>query len=88
MDLPATRAGLKPVPGHVAQDSCIRMPVVLRTGDRCRAVTGRRRLAVPAALSKQVPPGGACPARPRQRHEVHTGLRPARPGRCVAEVAL
>jgi hypothetical protein len=88
MDLPAARAGLKPVSGHIAQDRCIRMPGVLRTGDRCRVVTGRRRPAVPAALSKQAPPGGAWPARPRQRHEVHVGPRPARPGRCVAEVAL
>jgi hypothetical protein len=88
MDLPAARAALQPVPGHVAQESRIRMPVALRTGDRCREVTGRGRPAVPAALSKQAPASGACPARPRQRHEVHAGPRPARPGRGGAEVAL
>ena len=88
MDLPAARAELKPVSGRVAQDSCIRMPGVLRTGDRCTAVTGRKRPAVPAVLSKQAPPKGSWPACPRQRQEVHAGPRPARPGRCGAEVAL
>jgi len=78
MDLPAARAGLKPASGHAAQDSRIKMPGVLRAGDRCRVVIGRRHPAVPAALSKQAPSGGAW----------HAGPRPARPGRGVAEVAL
>jgi hypothetical protein len=88
MDLPVARAGHKPVSDRMAHDSCIKMPGVLRTGGRCRVVTGCRRLAVPAVISKQVPLGGPWPDRPRQRHEDHAGLGPARPARCIAEVAL